>query len=280
MLKSRFLLLELDKYEADFYHLPQFVPYLKQDQESLELEGFNWEKSIEAMKCLLKEHDFEEYKLYKQFVKKWDYYKILSKCIKEENWSEAEKTIDKILSIDLLDPSAYLNLGYISRIQKHLNKAEQSYLKGLELIDKGIPFLTGLAKTYEELGKIDDAIYVWQEIFDLSKDGQNEEAMEMLVKHKVYKKTEKRDPKTKKKFFNFEPDENFERLMRKRFQRNYNNLIVLTDLGLKLIEESFTKLAIKVFERVYHLSQLEGKEIPDHLKKIKIDPCAELALKE
>jgi tetratricopeptide (TPR) repeat protein len=271
MLKSKFLLLELDKYEADFYHLPQFVPYLKKDQESLESEGFSWEKSIEAMKDLLDEHDFEEYKLYKQFIKKWDYYKALSNFIKEENWSEAEKTIDKILSIDLLDPSAYLNLGYISRVRRNLNKAEQSYLKGLELIANAVPFLTGLAKTYEELGKIDDAIYTWQQIVDLSEEGQREDALDMLAKHKVYKRVEKRDPKTKRKSFKYEPDENFERLMRKKFQRNYDEITVLTDLGLKLIEESYTKLAIKVFERVYHLSQLEGKEIPEHLKKLKIE---------
>jgi tetratricopeptide (TPR) repeat protein len=269
MLGTKYLLLELEKFEADFYHLPVFVPYLKKDQDGLKTQGFDWELAVEAMRTLSSEKDYEEYKPYKLFVKKWEHYKLLSQSLKNEEWQEAEKIVNKILSIDLLDPSAYLNLGFVSRSQREFEKAEQAYTKGLELMPDAIPFLAGLARTYEELGKIDDAIYTWKRIVDLTKDtnsSEHEEAFDMLVKHRVYQKIQYRDQKTLRKTSKYVPDENFERLMRRTFQKNYHNIEALTELGLKLIQESYTKLAIKVFERVYQMSRIEGKEIPEHLK--------------
>lgn len=269
MFGNKYLLLELDKAEADFYHLPVYVPYLKKHQKELKEFGFEWDLAIEAMQDLIEEMDVEEYKPYKLFVRKWSHYKDLSIHIKEENWSEAEKEIDKILSIDLLDPSAYLNLGFVFRQQNVHEKAEQAYQKGLELLPKNIPFLAGLARTYEEWGKSGEAIYTWKKILDNSEE--NEEALNMLIKHKVYKEVKKRDPKTKKCTVKYVPDENFEKLMRKEFQKNHDDIQALTDLGLNLIQENYTKLAIKVFERVYQLSQLQNngadeKLIPEHLK--------------
>lgn len=268
MFGNKYLLLELDKAEADFYHLPVYVPYLKKYQKELKEFGFEWDLAVEAMQLLIEEMDVEEYKPYKLFIKKWDHYKFLSILIKEEKWQEAEKEIDKILSIDLLDPSAYLNLGFVFRQQEINEKAEQAYLKGLELLPNNVPFLAGLARTYEEWGKSGEAIYTWKRVLDLSED--NEEALNMLIKHKVYKEVKKRDPKTKKHMVKYVPDENFEKLMSKEFQKNHDDIEALTDLGLKLIQENYTKLAIKVFERVYQLSQLQGKpepsQIPEHLR--------------
>ncbi len=262
MLGDRYLLLEIDKAEADFYHLPNYVPYPKTQQGALNDIGFDWDLSVEAMKLLVSEMDIDEYKLYKLFIKKWDYYKVLSQSIKDERWRDAEKTVDKILSIDLLDPSAYLNLGFIFRNLNQYDKAEHSYLKGLELMPDSLPFMAGLAKTYEKLGKIDDAIYLWKRIWDRSSGDhqESEEAISMLVKHKVFERIEKRDQASKRKSIKYIPGENFEKLMRKEFQKNYNDIEALADLGLKLINENFTKLSIKVFERVYQLSQLRARE--------------------
>ncbi len=263
MLGDRYLLLEIDKAEAEFYHLPNYVPYPKGQQGTLNEIGFDWELSVDAMRKLVTEMDIEEYKPYKLFIKKWDYYKALSQAIKEERWKDAEKTVDKILSVDLLDPSAYLNLGFIFRHQGQHDKAEHSYLKGLELMPDSLPFMAGLAKTYEKLGKIDDAIYLWKRTWDKSSGDhqESEEAIAMLVKYKVYDRIEKRDPATKRKSMRYVPGENYEKLMRKEFQKNYNDIEALADLGLKLINENYTKLSIKVFERVYQLSQLRAREV-------------------
>jgi len=262
MLGDKYLLLEIDKSEAEFYHLPNFVPYVKDSQEELNESGFDWEIAVRAMRKLISEMDIDEYKPYKLFIRKWDHYKTLSHEIREENWNQAEKIIDKILSIDLLDPSAYLNLGFVFRNKGEFNKAEQAYLKGLELVGESIPFLAGLARTYEELGKIDDAIYAWKQIWDMDPDPENgnEEAIKMLVKHMVYREEEYRDAKFKRKAKRYIPGDNFERLMRKEFQKNYNSIESLTSLGLQLIEAKYGKLAVKVFERVYQLSQLETQK--------------------
>lgn len=264
MLSGKYLLLELDPVEADFYHLPEVVPYFRDEQKNLDEKGFDWEVAVSAMRALVSEADFDEYKPYKLFIKKWDHYKTLSQFIKSKKWHEAEKIIDKILSIDLLDPSAYLNLGFVFRSRGEFSKAKQVYLKGMELIPSNIPFLAGLARTYEELKQDNEAIYYWKQILDLEND--NEEALNMLIKHRVYKRIEKRDPSTKRKTFKTVIDENFGILMEKTFEKNYDNLEVLTDLGLTLIQESQTKLAVNVFERVYQLSKEQNKEIPEHLK--------------
>ncbi len=267
MLGDRYLLLEIDKAEADFYHLPAYVPYPKTQQGLLNDLGFDWDLSVEAMRKLIAEMDIEEYRPYKLFIKKWEHYKTLSKAIKEERWRDAEKIVDKILSIDLLDPSAYLNLGFVFRHQANYDRAEQSYLKGLELMPESLPFMAGLAKTYEKLGKIDESIYLWKQIWDKStgEHQESEEAIAMLVKYKVYERVEKRDPVTKRKSLRYVPGENFEKLMRKEFQKNYNDIEALADLGLKLINDNYTKLAIKVFERVYQLSQLRAREVSEVL---------------
>ena len=54
--------------------------------------------------------------------------------------------------------------------------------------------------------------------------------------------------------------------MRKEFQEYYNNIEGLTQLGVKLVHHQYTKLAVKVFDRVYQLSRIQGREIPDYLK--------------
>ena len=38
MFGNKFLLLELDPFEAEYYHLPQFVPYLQKEQKHLKKE--------------------------------------------------------------------------------------------------------------------------------------------------------------------------------------------------------------------------------------------------
>lgn len=253
MFGSKYLLLELDRSESEFYHLPLFVPYLRKYKKRLKESGFEWNLCVKSMSQLVKELDVEEYKLYKLFAKKWDHYKNLSGKIKSRSWKESEKIIDKILSIDLLDPSAYLNLGYVMRKQRDFQKAEYAYKKGLELLKTNIPLLAGLARTYEESQKEDEAIYTWKRILDISSN--NEEALEMLSKHKVFQKVSTQDPKTNKPSFKYIPDKKFEDLMKIEFKKNYNDIEALTELGLKLMKDSYTKLAIKVFERVYRLSK-------------------------
>lgn len=302
-------MLELDSFEAEIYHLPDLVPYPKAEQKKLSKDGFNWDFAVEAMKALLKDDDCEEYKRYKLFVKKWELYKLFNEYLVKENCKEAEKCINKILAIDLLDPSAYLNLAFCYRSQGEYYKAEQSYIKGLELTKFKAPFLLGLAKTYEELNKFEEAIFTWYQIleekaiFD-SKNTQaysdtyinivkdaSEEAMAKLIENKVYKHVEEDVICTPNKSYvefahssnksqaiyereepdltsiekrqtvdKLEPDINFERLMVKSFQKQYNDMEALTRLGVKLVHHQFTKLAIKVFERVYQLSQIEGKK--------------------
>ncbi len=257
MFGSKYLLLELDKHEAELYHLPDLVPYLSSDQKKLNKEGFNWELSVKAMKSLVKEEDCDEYKLYKLFVRKWGLYSELTSAINEQRLTEAEKTIDKILSIDLLDPSAYLNLGYVFRLQKEYYRSEQAYLKGLDIVVYRTPFLSGLAKTYEELGKFDDAIYTWNRVAEESDDS---EAISKLIDHKVYcgdMESIKQQKINEQARLNLEPGINFETLMRKEFQKSYNDVEALTKLGTRLVHHKLTELAVKVFERVYQLSQVQ-----------------------
>ena len=255
---NKYLLLELNKLEAELYHLPDLVPYHSSDQKKLNKDGFSWDLAVQAMKSLIKEDDCDEYKLYKLFVRKWGLYDELNQHIQGKRFKEAEKVIDKILSIDLLDPSAYLNLGLVFRSQKEYYKSEQAYLKGLDLVIYRTPFLTGLAKTYEELGKFEDAVYTWNRA---AEESDSNEALEKLIEHKVYQgsiselKQSKINEQVK---INLEPGINFETLMRKEFQKSYNDVEALTKLGTRLVHHKLTELAVKVFERVYQLSQVQG----------------------
>lgn len=244
--KSKYLLLELDKFEAEFYHLPDFVPYFNSDQKKLSKDGFQWDLSVEAMRKLIKEDDCDEYKLYRLFVRKWPLYDALTQAIQTEQYTEAEKIAEQILAIDLLDPSVYLNLASVLCRQGHYYKAEQTYHKGLDLVKHRIPFLIGLAELYEALGKLEDAIHMWNQV--LEESGENVEAIENLIKHQVYQNSQ------------LDPGINFERLMMKEFQKAFNNVDTLTKLGVKLVHYKLTKLAVKVFERVYQLSDSTAKQ--------------------
>jgi tetratricopeptide (TPR) repeat protein len=307
---KKYLLLELDPFEAELYHLPDLIPYPKNEQKKLSKEGFNWDHAVSAMKALVKEDDCDEYKRYRLFIKKWDLYKQFTEFSTQGNFKEAEKSINKILAIDLLDPSAYLNLAFCYRSQGEYLKAEQSYVKGLELTKFRAPFLSGLAKTYEEINKFEEAIFNWYQILEEKTNyeaktimpySENympvvneaaEEALEKLIGSKVYKRVaedvvmtpnktyiefahssdkaqaiyEREEPdltsiERRQTIEKLEPDQNFERLMIRSFQKNYNDVEALTKLGVKLVHHQFTKLAVKVFERVYQLSQLEGKKV-------------------
>lgn len=260
---NKYLLLELDAFEAEFYHLPEIVPYLAQNQKKLNKDGFDWDDCVEAMKQLIKDEDCDEYKPYKLFSRKWPLYAELNKATQEKHFQEARKFIDKILSIDLLDPSAYLNLGFCFRSEKQFHKAEQAYRKGLELVTNKTPFLTGLAKTYEDLGKFEEAIYLWNQIL---KENKNQDAFKRLIELKVYD-TELSPEEIKKikikeiEEIDLSPGINFERLMLKEFQKSFNDMDALTKLGVKLVYHKFSKLALKVFKRVYELSRVTGVEV-------------------
>lgn len=249
MFGQKYLLLELDPHDSEYYHLPELVPYPQKEQKKLDSEGFKWDLAIKSMKALIGKEDCPEYKLYKLFIKKWPHYEKLNEATKNKEWNEAEKIIDKILSIDLLDPSAYLNLGYVFRSQNEFYKARQAYQKGQDLVDNSIPFMAGLARTYEKMGKLEDAIYAWYKISqekDKASEKDIKDAIEKLMKHKVYRKDIRGE---------LQAGENYERLMRKAFQKSFNNVEELTKLGVKLVHHQLTKLAVKVFERVYQLSQ-------------------------
>lgn len=299
MFKKKYLLLELDPFEAEFYHLPEFVPYFEKDQKSFDREGFDWDLALKAMRNLVNEEDCSEYKLYKLFTRKWSLYQKLTESTKNENWTEAENTIERILAIDLLDPSAYLNLGLIARSQGDFQKSIQSFHKGLELVKYKSPFLAGLAKTFEALGNFEDAIYYWNEIIeesnkDLEETLNNEilvtaykEAVTKLIEKQVYKfkispETQNssiefaRSSKTSQAIYEMEnipklftkdsklsqelePDYYYETLMRKIFQKHFNDKEALTKLGVKLVHHKLTKLAVRVLERVYQLSESENQ---------------------
>lgn len=301
--KTKYLLLELEPFEAEFYHLPDFVPYFEKDQKKLEKEGFNWQASVDAMKSLIEEDYSDEYKPYKSFIRKWDFYQKLTENIKNKNWQDAQKNANQILAIDLLDPSVYFNLGIIARNQGEMVKSEQAYRKGLELVEHKSPFLAGLAKTYEEVNNFDDAMYYWFEVFELSyrnEDLQNVqilmdifyESIEALLRLKVFDKTmANKDPHSFMEMTvkpsddeialyekelpdmmpdnlfeetsssaEFVPGENFQRMMRRSFTCNYNNLKKLNGLGVKLVHHKYTELAVKVFERVYELSHFSSSD--------------------
>lgn len=302
MFKKKYLLLELDSFEAEFYHLPEFVPYFEKDQKKLESEGFSWQLALKAMKNLLKDEPCDEYKAYKLYIRKWDHYQRLTVAIDTQNWLDATKIIDKILAIDLLDPSAYYNKAYVFREMGELKSSEQSYFKGLELVEFKSPFYSGLAKTYEALGKTEDALYYWNEAFQeiIEKDLLNEssniifssifrEAKSRLIDFDVYRQDE--DHSDAKSFIEFAkvhnhaqaiyeqelpetspnimseadmkqnglnkllPGNFFERLMRKSFEKNFNDINQLNKLGITLVHHKMTSLAVRVFERVYQLNQ-------------------------
>lgn len=300
MFKKKYLLLELDPFEAEFYHLPEFVPYFEKDQKKFDAEGFDWELSLKAMRTLVSEEDCPEYKLYRLFIRKWSLYQKLSEATEAEKWAEAEKTIERILAIDLLDPSAYLNLGLVARSQENFQKSRQSFLKGLELVKYKTPFLAGLAKTYETIGNFEDAIYHWNEIIEESNKNLEEtlscdileaayrDALHKLVEKKVFKFNAEYESKASSIEFakttessqaiyeqeelpgmftqnsklsqELEPDYYYERLMRKIFQKHFNDKDALTKLGVKLVHHKLTKLAVRVLERVYQLGETESSQ--------------------
>jgi tetratricopeptide (TPR) repeat protein len=265
--KKKYLLLELDPFEAEFYHLPEFVPYFEKDQKKFDQDGFDWDLSLKAMRTLVSEEDCAEYKLYKLFIRKWGLYQKLTEATQAEAWNDCEKTIEKILAIDLLDPSAYLNLGMISRAQGKVQKARQSFLKGLEIVKYKTPFLTELAKTYEVIGNFEDAIYHWNQVIEISKKNLEEtlgndilnnaykEAMTKLIEKKIFKLKE-----TKSSNQDLEPDLYHENLMRKIFQKHFNDKEILTKLGVNLVHHKLNKLAVKVLERVYQLTESEANQ--------------------
>jgi len=310
MFKKRYILLDLNLFEAEFYHLPTFVPYFEKDQKRLDQEGFSWELSLVAMRSLVKEDNCDEYKLYKLYVRKWEFYQRLTNAIALENWADAEKIIDKILSIDLLDPSAYYNKAFLLRQTNEYKKSEQAYLKGLELVSIKALFRSGLAKTYEAVGKIEAAIYLWYEVLNeieeknLLEDNANhifqavhKEAIDRLIEFKVYRYADNTAPGANPKSFiefaksnaksqavyeqelpelmpgikvdtddeqsktDLEAGDNFAMLMRKCFEQHYNDLAELNKLGITLVHYKLTALAVRVFERVYQLSQYESKNL-------------------
>lgn len=246
MFKKKYLLLELDSFDAEYYNLPKVVPYFEQDQKNLSKEGFDWDKTVKAMELLIKQEDCDEYKLYKLFIQKWSLYDQLSKAIEAQDWTNAETTVNKLLEIDPCDPSAHLNLGLIYRSKQDFYRAEQTYLKGLELVSQQTPFLTGLAKTYKELGKFEEEIYYWHLITE-QKRGDKKEAEGKLIHYEVYKLNTNNE---------MIPNKNFIRLAHKIFQKAYNNTDALTKLGVKLVHYHLTSFAVKVFERVYQLSKI------------------------
>jgi tetratricopeptide (TPR) repeat protein len=252
MFKKKYLLLELDAFDAEFFNLPNLVPYFEKDQKSLNKEGFDWIKTIKAMEFLIKDEDCEEYKPYKLFIKKWSLYEKLTKLTEEKQWVTAIETINQILEIDPNDPSAYLNLGLSYRSQQLYYQAEQAYLKGLELVSHQIPFLIGLARTYKELGKFEEEIYYWHLITE-QKNGDKKEAETKLVSYDIYKFNNHNE---------LVPSKNFLRLAYKIFQKSYNNNDALTRLGVKLVHFHLTTFAVKVFERVYQLSKIRPENNP------------------
>ncbi len=289
--KKKYLILELDAFEAEFYHLPQFVPYFEKDQKKLDTHGFDWNSCVEAMKYLLEEDSCDEYRLYKLFVKKWDYYKKLTSYIDSKNYTEAQKIVNQILSVDILDPSVYLNLGNIYFCQSQFLKAQQAYLKGLEIVDFKTPFLAGLAKTYEAIGHYDDAMFYWFEVFNWSLAHKEieeldllnqvfEDSISSLLRLKVFDKlvedseqVAQQDPlvipdaiprslvKLDQDYgAEFVPGHNFLRMMRRSFTMNYNQQQKLNSLGVKLVHHKFTDFAVKVFERVYELSHFKQNQ--------------------
>lgn len=267
MFGNKYLLLELDAFEAEFYHLPKIVPYLAKKQKKLNQDGFDWDDCVEAMRELIKEEDCEEYKAYKLFARKWPLYSKLNKATQEKRFQDARKIIDKILSIDLLDPSAYLNLGFCFRSEREFHRAEQTYKKGMELVDHQVPFLTGLAKTYEDLGKFEEAIYLWNKIF---KTNKSKESLKKLIDLKIYTSELSIEELKQSKIeeideLDLSPGINFERLMLKEFQKSFNNMDALTKLGVKLVHHKFSKLALKVFDRVYQLSRVTGVEVKNDI---------------
>lgn len=294
MFKTKYLLLELEPFEAEFYHLPNYVPYFENDQKKLEKNGFDWQASVNAMKALIAEDYSDEYKPYKLFIRKWDHYQKLTENINAENWNDAKKNANQILSIDLLDPSVYFNLGLIARAQGETVNAEQAYTKGLGLVEHKTPFLAGLAKTYQAINNFDDAMYYWFEVFELSYGNEElssvqvlfdafNESLEELLELKVFDKamanqdinslidSSKNSKLDIDKDFpinipvelsedgasgaQFVPGENFTRMMRRNFMINYNDLKKLNRIGVNLVHHKYSDLAMKVFERVYELSQ-------------------------
>jgi tetratricopeptide (TPR) repeat protein len=298
--KKKYLLLELDPFEAEFYHLPELVPYFEHEQKKLEQLGFNWDITVDAMRALVKEENCEEYKLFKLFIRKWEHYQRLTQSLEKQDYKDAQKAIDKILAIDLLDPSAYFNLAYVFRMQGEYLRSEQAYHKGLELVTYKAPFYLGLAKNYEAIGKFEDAIYFWNEAYLQDQDTNSAEstnsilisayqdALEKLIDYRVFKTTATTiNPKSVIEFAKssknsraiyeqelpheidsessetgFEPDINFEKLMRKVFEKNFNNLDRLNKLGIELVHHKLTSFAVRVFERVYQLVVYDDSKEP------------------
>ncbi len=236
MFGKKYLLLEIDKSEAEFYHLPAIVPYPSKEQRNLDRDGFSWELSIKAMQDLLKSDSSEEYKPYRLFVQKWKLYAGLDLALKSSNWLEAESIIQNIFTIDLLDPSAHLNLGFVYQAQKMYAEAIHTYTKGSELVENRSPFILALASCYEEIGNEDEAFYLWDQIKNISTI-----AMQKLIEYRVYK------------INSDSADINYTRLAEKTFQKFFNNSEKLIELGINLSHYSKQELSQEVLNRVHQL---------------------------
>ena len=82
-------------------------------------------------------------------------------------FESAEAACNRALALSPREPSVLISLGQLYRISGEDFRAEQSFLRAIELDDRAAAAYDGLARTYEHQDRLDDAYIAFQRAIDI-----------------------------------------------------------------------------------------------------------------
>ena len=72
-------------------------------------------------------------------------------------FEDAEAACNRALTISPSEPSVMISLGQLYRLSGELDRAEENFLRAIEIDDRAVEGYDGLARTYERQNRIEDA---------------------------------------------------------------------------------------------------------------------------
>lgn len=82
-------------------------------------------------------------------------------------FESAEAACDRALVLSPMEPPVLVSLGQLYRLSGEDLRAEQNFLRAIELDDRAAAAYEGLARTYEQQNRLDDAYIAYQRAIDL-----------------------------------------------------------------------------------------------------------------
>lgn len=92
------------------------------------------------------------------------------KLLKDFKYKKAIEILTKVVAEDPKEAQHFNNLGYAYKRIREFEKAEDSYLRALELDQNNMQILNNLGMLYSEMNLKDDAIFLFEEIFSIYDD--------------------------------------------------------------------------------------------------------------